>query len=234
MVCGSPSSEWRRRWSTALAPASSGPGIAPVRAHTAYEVDTSLVEEQPGTPPYIKTWMYEQDMEYAASRVREARTRADAVVVTIHWGVAFKPAPEEYQKQLGHALIDAGADMIVGHHAHTFQPVEIYKDRPIFYGISNFLFHYQIPEDVADQAPGDNRWEMSPIGLIIQAEIAPERPPGVTLVPVNLDSEGHPHLAPTESGVEILARLDALSRRYGCRVTMDPGTNRGRISKTED
>ena len=71
--------------------------------------------------------------------VRAARDSADLVVVSLHWGVHMVPVTlAAYQQQAAHALIDAGADAILGHHPHLLKGVEIYRGRPVFYSLGNF------------------------------------------------------------------------------------------------
>lgn len=72
--------------------------------------------------------------------VSEAAEKTDIVVVSIHWGVEYQRQFVPRQQQLGRALIDAGADVIIGHHPHVVQPVEIYKNKLIFYSLGNFIF----------------------------------------------------------------------------------------------
>jgi poly-gamma-glutamate synthesis protein (capsule biosynthesis protein) len=72
--------------------------------------------------------------------IRDADAHADLVVVMIHWGVELDTQPREYQVQEGHAMIDAGADMIFGGHSHRLQPMETYHGRPIFYSLGNFVW----------------------------------------------------------------------------------------------
>lgn len=72
--------------------------------------------------------------------VRDADARADIVVIAIHWGVELYTEPTSEQVELGHDFIDAGADIIFGHHAHRLQPVTHYRDRPIFWGLGNFVW----------------------------------------------------------------------------------------------
>lgn len=72
--------------------------------------------------------------------VQEARSMADVVVVYAHWGIRYRRAPSALQRELAHAAIDAGADLVVGHHAHIWQPVERYRGRLIAYGLGNFAF----------------------------------------------------------------------------------------------
>lgn len=76
--------------------------------------------------------------------IREIRASSDYVVVNMHWGVEYADHPNSEQRELAHKLIDAGADIIIGHHPHVVQPIEIYKNGFIAYSLGNFLFD-QIP-----------------------------------------------------------------------------------------
>lgn len=70
-----------------------------------------------------------------------ARRDSDAIVVSLHWGQELRRAPDDWQKSLAHAAVEAGATLVVGHHGHRLQGVEIYRGRPIFYSLGNFVFH---------------------------------------------------------------------------------------------
>lgn len=72
--------------------------------------------------------------------LREADREFDFVVVSIHWGIEMNYAPSKRQVDIARKLIDAGADAIFGHHPHVVQPIEIYKSKPIFYSLGNFVF----------------------------------------------------------------------------------------------
>lgn len=111
-------------------------GIAPVRAHTYY-----LPEEfQPGTPPRIITVPYEKDVKALQDDIRKAKQQADAVILSIHWGLRHVPKTLcMYQQPVAHAAIDAGADLILGHHSHSIKAVEVYKGKVCFYSIGNFM-----------------------------------------------------------------------------------------------
>lgn len=62
------------------------------------------------------------------------------VVVSVHWGSEYQTHSNAFQQQLGHAFIDAGADLVLGHHPHVVQEIEIYHHRPIFYSLGNLIF----------------------------------------------------------------------------------------------
>jgi poly-gamma-glutamate synthesis protein (capsule biosynthesis protein) len=65
---------------------------------------------------------------------------ADIVIVFPHWGTEYDPTPFANQKRLAHMAIDAGADMVIGNHAHWAAAMEIYDGKPIWYALGNFVF----------------------------------------------------------------------------------------------
>src|SRR5205085_8740111 len=79
------------------------------------------------------------DLEALKQDVRAAKARADVVVVSIHWGLRLVAKTIcTYQPPVAHAAINAGADLILGHHAHSIKAVETYKGKVCFYSIGNF------------------------------------------------------------------------------------------------
>ena len=80
------------------------------------------------------------DFDAMLQAVKAAKEDADVLIVMIHWGVELDTVPRSYQVADGHAMVDAGADVIFGGHAHRLQPMEMYKGRPIFYSLGNFVW----------------------------------------------------------------------------------------------
>lgn len=78
--------------------------------------------------------------------VREARKRNDLVVVSAHWGPNWGYEPLAAHVRFGHALVEAGADIIFGHSGHVFRGVELYRGRPIMYCTGNFIDDYAVDE----------------------------------------------------------------------------------------
>jgi poly-gamma-glutamate capsule biosynthesis protein CapA/YwtB (metallophosphatase superfamily) len=76
----------------------------------------------------------------AIADIARARQRAEVVIVFEHWGIEYAQYPVRHQRLLGRTLIDAGADAVIGAHAHVVQPMETYRDRRIVYGLGNFVF----------------------------------------------------------------------------------------------
>lgn len=79
--------------------------------------------------------------------VEKLRDNVDILIVSFHWGIEESFAIANEQRQLAHELLDLGADMIIGHHPHQFQGIEIYKGKPIMYSLGNFLFDQNDPEN---------------------------------------------------------------------------------------
>jgi poly-gamma-glutamate synthesis protein (capsule biosynthesis protein) len=68
------------------------------------------------------------------------RAGAQLVIVYPHWGTEYDPTPFAGQRAVAHAIIDAGADIVIGNHAHWAGGMEVYKGRPIWYALGNFVF----------------------------------------------------------------------------------------------
>ena len=72
--------------------------------------------------------------------IQQCDSLFDFVIVNFHWGAELKNFPKQYQQDFAHQAIDAGADLIIGHHPHVLQGLEIYKNRLIAYSLGNFSF----------------------------------------------------------------------------------------------
>lgn len=83
---------------------------------------------------------YDPHINEVIVRIEEMKKETDIVILSIHWGVELSEIPRKQEMDLGKKLIDAGADIIMGHHPHVLQGVEIYKGKPIFYSLGNFVF----------------------------------------------------------------------------------------------
>lgn len=122
----------------------SRPGCAPVRVSTRYE---QVEMEQPGTPPRVRTEAAPEDLAAMRDDVRAAREIADVVVVSQHWGVHYAPGViAEYESVVARAAIDAGADIILGHHQHILKPVQVYRGKVIFHGLGHLALDVDLSE----------------------------------------------------------------------------------------
>jgi poly-gamma-glutamate synthesis protein (capsule biosynthesis protein) len=112
--------------------------------------------------------------------VKQARTKCDLLVVSIHWGIEYAPAPRPEDVEMAHKMLDAGASVIVGHHPHVLQPVETYKtqdgrDTVIFYSLGNFLSNQSrnYVDGLMPDKDGDPRDEMVGLFSAVRKDYGP-------------------------------------------------------------
>jgi poly-gamma-glutamate capsule biosynthesis protein CapA/YwtB (metallophosphatase superfamily) len=118
-------------------------GLSAMRVHSHYFIPEwdAYGKVEPGVVPAVRTFPYPEDVDLLKTLIRDLRMKADVVVVSHHWGQAGQPARlTDYERILGRASIEAGADLILGHHHHFLRGIEIYRGKPIFYGLGHFVF----------------------------------------------------------------------------------------------
>jgi hypothetical protein len=108
-------------------------------------------------------WVRPLELEPAIQSVREARSQADLVVVSLHWGNEYQHLPTKRQRDIAQALVAAGCDVILGHHPHVLQPVEWLeadgRKGLVAYSLGNFISNQDrmYKADLFPVAGGDNR-----------------------------------------------------------------------------
>jgi len=131
-------------WPTDHEAHADSPGIAVIRGHTAYHVPMGQIApgvpppNRPGVPPLIVTWADAAYLGEFRKDIEALRPQVDIVVASCHWGLGREPL--QYMTEIGRAAIDGGADAVIGHGPHYSLPVEVYKGRPLFYGLGNLTF----------------------------------------------------------------------------------------------
>jgi poly-gamma-glutamate synthesis protein (capsule biosynthesis protein) len=213
------------------------PGIAPLRVRVRFEVDVSITDEQPGTSPYVATEVIGDDLVQAATAVRDARAIADVVIVSLHWGVPpgwaapFQGLLAEYQQPLARALIDAGADVILGHHPHTLHGVERYKSRPIFYSLGNFIFHAMAVGRRFTIGRPSPPFRLDAVRVpeldesaVFVLEFEGARCQRITIHPVVADAAGECRPASAAQASAILERMQAMCAALGVAMRIDGHT----------
>jgi len=129
-------------WSNNHEAGARAPGVATLKAYTAYQPpyykDNKIPPNRPGAPAKVITWT---DPEYLAQfrdEIAALRRETDFVVSSHHWGYGEEVL--QYMKEIAHAAIDSGADVVMGHGPHYPLAIEVYKGKPIFYGMGSFCF----------------------------------------------------------------------------------------------
>ncbi len=135
------------------------------------------------------------DMAELQRAVKAAKQESDFVIVSMHSGTEYKKLPNANQKKFAHAAIDAGAEMVIGHHPHVVQTMEEYKGKYIFYSLGNFIFDQMWSQDTREG-----------IGLnIILTNAGVE---AITFLPLQIDDYSQPRwLSDGAQAQRILNRL---------------------------
>ncbi|MCR4707962.1 MAG: CapA family protein [Clostridiales bacterium] len=133
------------------------------------------------------------------------------VIVSYHWGEEKDYVPNERQVPLGRATIDAGADLVVGHHSHRMNPIEEYKGKYICYSLGNFSFAGNTRPDDMDTFIFQQRFRITPEGSCENA--------GFRIVPCSISSQERfndfkPTPKDADGAAAIVARLMDLGRQF--------------------
>ena len=101
--------------------------------------------------------------------IKEIKQKDPSVFIIIipHWGIEYVHRPNIFQEETSHTLIDAGADLIVGHHPHVVQSIEKYKDKLIFYSLGNFVFDMYGSKDVQQELALGIDWQDNQVTLYL-------------------------------------------------------------------
>jgi poly-gamma-glutamate synthesis protein (capsule biosynthesis protein) len=204
---------WTACLPTGAAAGPGRPGLAPLHVHTSYEVNPLLLMEEPASAPIVRSHVDERDLAAACDAVARLRDDVDFVVALVHWGGGLSEGLVEYQRPLGHALIDAGADIVVGAHPHRPLGIERYAGKAILYSpgtLVDLMDRSVVPEDLRPLLS-----MVSPDSFIATLDIAPERGYTLRLTPVTVDDGGVPLLAEGEVYDRIAERVTRLSAELG-------------------
>jgi poly-gamma-glutamate capsule biosynthesis protein CapA/YwtB (metallophosphatase superfamily) len=216
-------------WSCVLPPGSAAgplrPGVAPLHIRTNHEISGyheiygyDLDSEEPGNSPLVRTHTAVDagDLTRATRAVQVLRNRVDFVFMSVHWGYGSGEELAEYQRPLGHALIEAGADVVMGNHLHAVQGIEKYLGRAIVFSPGNFIA--QQPRDGVPDLVRKNLDAMAPDGFITFLDI--DSTPGyrLRLLPTNTNEDGLPEIADGESLTRIADKVIAQSALLGVEI----------------
>jgi poly-gamma-glutamate synthesis protein (capsule biosynthesis protein) len=139
--------------------------------------------------------------------IKRAKEVADYVVVSFHWGGEGLIEPKPYQKTAGHRAIDAGADIVIGHHPHVLQGVEFYRNGVIFYSLGNFAFG-----SLSSNADRSIIARITLDGGIKEVEVIP-------LNVLNREVSFQPRPLQGKSAVKAISSLERLSQPLGSSIT---------------
>lgn len=198
----------------------------------------------------------QKDMERTCKAIKEAAKTHDAVIVMFHChdirGFEFTEQAD-YAVEFAHACIDAGATAIVGGGTHQLKPVEMYKGKPIFHSLGDFVFQnnsveilppdfkekYKVPLNATAEEALNARSKGGKVGLhtdianyltvIPYFEVEDGEVKNISLTPLELgfdmddDIKGFPHMADSETAEKIYKHLVEISKEYNTKMRLENG-----------
>ena len=202
-------------WPTNHEAGEHSPGVAALRGHTAYQLPLHKTRPEippanrPGVPPEILTWADPVYLAQYRAEVAALRKDVDIVVASHHWGLHEEVL--QYMTEIAHAAIDAGADIVIGHGPHFSLPVEVYKGKPVFYGLGNFSFH----TGHGGRKHGD--W----IGMLVHVALEERRIENVSFRFVRHNEQNETLLRTMKEEPEMIAKIAERSAPFGTRLVID-------------
>jgi len=82
----------------------------------------------------------DENLSRLRQQIKQARNNCNLLIVSYHWGEEYRRKPTSRQVKVAHVSIEAGADVVLGHHPHVLEGIELYQNRPIVYSMGNFIF----------------------------------------------------------------------------------------------
>ncbi len=121
--------------------------------------------------------------EYLKEDIQKAKTAGShIVIVSFHWGEEYKTSSNDFQKHFGRKAIDFGADLVIGHHPHSVQEIENYKNGIIAYSLGNFVFDQNFSEETRE-------------GLVLKVLVRDKKVSQATSIPVRFNQNFQPYFA---------------------------------------
>lgn len=196
------------------------PGIAPLRVEQWAEFHPILLATEPGAPLNMRSRIHPEDLDGLVAAIRALRARVDQLVVSVHWGYGRGDPQAEYQRPLGRAIIDAGADMVLGNHPHSPAGLETYRGRPILYSLGNHIAQ----QDWANATPvqQDIFSQIDPWSLVGRISFGPAGVRSIEFRATECDPQGMPNLIESEAAARpILDRFRRLSAAMGTELAIE-------------
>lgn len=149
---------------------------------------------------------YEGHVNGIISRVEEMKKEVDVIILSIHWGIERSIEPRKEEIDLARKLVDAGVDVIMGHHPHVLQGVEIYKGKPIFYSLGNFVF--------------GKRNDITAITMIAQVNFKDKEIDNIKIIPCSMTS-GRPVPITDTDRLEKIKYMNNISKVFNTKFDVE-------------
>lgn len=187
-------------------------GVAAMKAYTAYQPpyykDNKIPPNRPGAPAKVITWVDPDYLAELKADVAALKQQCAIVISSHHWGYAEEVL--QYQTELAHAAIDAGADIIMGHGPHFPLAIEFYKSKPVYYGLGMCCF-------MRSNKKAHRGWTGMAAHLTFENNSLTETAFSI----VRQNDTGEVIFSPPQNETEAIARIEKLSQPFGVRLRAD-------------
>ncbi|MDO9534908.1 MAG: CapA family protein [Bacillota bacterium] len=214
-------------------------GCAYVHIITHYELEYAT----PGGPPAIYTWAEPDSLGQMVEDISRLRPLCDILVVSLHKGLVHMPVKlAAYEHQVSYAAIDAGADLVVGQHAHILKGIELYKGKAIFHGLCNLVAF--LPSLVPKPGQDPKSWaarrreifgfEPDPeyptypfhpeakYTIIAKCKIKDKKISQVSYIPCLVNKQGQPEVMKRDArGEKVFEYMEKITRDAGLNAEFD-------------
>ena len=219
--CVGPMGEWAHKFK---------PGCAYVQILSHYEMNTA----NPGGPPDVYTFAVPRSLKAMTEDVKKLRPLCDILTVCLHKGILGMPETlAMYDQQVSYAAIDAGADLILGHHAHMLKGIEMYREKAIFHGLGQFV---SVGQGLTDEQRKEMRSLAAPnlstyvlrldparnMTMIAKCVIKNKKISRISYLPCVINGEQQPEvLKNDEKGREVFEFMDRITKAAGLNVSYE-------------
>ena len=165
------------------------------------DVDWYATNKRPGL-----VGAYDVHIPEVLKTVEKVKEEVDILIMSIHWGIEREEYPRSQEIQLARKLVDSGVDIVMGHHPHVLQGIEIYKDKPIFYSLGNFVFG-------SKSGPTSNT-------MIAQIKLNGKEMEGVRIIPCEIEN-GRPIPVYGEKREKKINYLNKISKDFNGNISQE-------------
>lgn len=155
-------------------------------------------EEAPGIMPFYPPEIIND--------IKNVKKECDILILSLHWGIANNQYINKKAIKYAHQFIDAGADVIVGHHSHLSKGIEIYKGKPIFYSLGNFIF------GIGHQSWKDN--------FVVRLCFKGKKIRGINIYPISGKGKDvfQPTLLKSKRFLDVIKNIEKVSSIFGTKI----------------
>lgn len=165
------------------------------------------------SPFFLPDHTNEEDIEAMRQDIERWQAAVDFLVVSFHWGISEggTHTVSLHQKVMAHHAVDAGADLILGHHAHAIQPVEIYRTKPICYGLGNFVFALE------EGFPRET--------MMFQCQFSRHKVHEASFLPAYTSRQNQPEVVSPDhgDGMKVVSIMERICSGFGTKLVVQKG-----------